>query len=233
LSEIVVREIPVKEGGTLKRRPPAWSWTLLAVLVLFPLACSKTSKLDPQAPAFHTPTPSVTPTNTIWPPRIYCTTTPVAPSYYNEVEPVGGGGPANGTNENCSPGEDIGTLTAGTSRVVTGSLSHSGNTGSNYDAANDDLDVFAFTAETAGPWQFSLDCFTNGIDANDFDLILFGPTCPTYPDFFNQPALYGSAYYGPTEIFSFDLAAGATYYAMVIGWEGQPQATYRMVISSP
>ena len=197
---------------------------------------SRTPSATPTATGTSSPTPSPTSTPTATAtlaPGILCTFTPTSPTYYTEAEPVGVGGPLNGTNENCSNAENLGTLASGASAVVHGNLSVSGNTGGSYDMANDDLDVYAFTAGVGGTYTFFLDCFSNGADGNDLDLVLFDSTCTGSPSLWSATGLYLGATSGYDEVFTYDLAGGQTYYIGVVGWTGAPQTAYRLSIQAP
>ena len=197
---------------------------------------SRTPSATPTATGTFSPTPSptATPTTTAtMAPGVLCTFTPSVPTYYTEAEPMGVGGPLNGTNENCSNAENLGTLTSGASAVVHGNLSASGNQGGTYDMANDDLDVYSFTAGPTGNYMFFLDCFSTGSDINDFDLVLFDSTCTGSSSLWGATGLYLGATTGYDEFFTYSLTGGQTYYLGVVGWTGAPLSAYRLSIQAP
>jgi hypothetical protein len=152
-----------------------------------------------------------------------CTVTPVNPSFVNETELVTLGGPT-GTNDACTP-EDMGTISNGEARVISGSLLYSGNVAGNYDFANNDVDMYEFTTGTDGYYSISLDCFDDGSGGNDFDIYLVDTTCST---------TYGSSVQVGTQLENITstgpITAGSTFIVIVVGYQGAPQSPYRLTI---
>jgi hypothetical protein len=154
-----------------------------------------------------------------------CVDTPTNPVVVTELEGPCDGGP-NGTNENCSVAENIGTVTQSNSIQVTGVLTNSGNDGT-YLLPNDDMDAYLFTSGEDGWYQVTLDCFTTGSDGNWMEMDIIDGSC-------SSTAWSGNNYAGgpfTTSIFDAgSLPAGSQLYIGVFGIAGQPLMPYRISV---
>lgn len=121
----------------------------------------------------------------------------------------------NGTGHNGTFGAPFSGI-----RAVTGELDESAN------IANTD-DFVSFTPTNSGPVSVTMDCFDNGLGANDFD-VFCAAICPdgTIP-----PYVGLSDGIGPTEQFTFVGTAGTTYYLDVQAYQGV--GPYRVTVQTP
>lgn len=174
--------------------------------------------------ATETGTPTPTDTQTSTPTEtstVVCSVNPVSPTNYTEMEPVGVGGPANGTNESCATAENLGVISSGSDMVVHGSSALTG--GGSFGPA--DQDYYTFTVGTTGLYTITLDCFSTGADNNLMDIVIFGPNGCNY--------IFDTGAGQPVLSTSNTLNAGDVWIILPFPYNGTAPMSYRLTISPP
>lgn len=129
-------------------------------------------------------------------------------------------GAGTGTNESCATAEDIGIVTTGNSVVISGSLFTAG-----VSSFTGDFDYYKFTAGSASTYTFSLDCYSNNIDNNLLDIVIFDVSC----NYVFDPGATKPGIIQPTPPFN----PGDVYYLLITAYNGAAPIPYHFTISAP